>query len=125
MTQLSAADIAGMRATVAAVQLDHTCVIQRGAGGAEDPYGQRPKTWTTIYSGECHWWEDQDVEMVGGVNAVVTRERLLLPAGTDVTTRDRITSVVGYSGAALAQARDILEVVKQLNEVRLELKRVS
>lgn len=112
---LNAAEIASMRGDVDNLILDMTCDVARHTPGAEDSHGHlTPGTWAVTENNiKCHYWEQAEEELVGTPNARVTRERVLLPAGTDVHTGDRIDQVIGYDGAEVATGLDILEVLKR------------
>ncbi len=108
-------EIAGMRADVDDTVLDMTCNLQRETPGARDTHNQQtPGVWANTQTGiACHYWETDEEEMLGQPNATLTRERLLLPPNIDVTTKDRVMSVVGYDGTTIATSLDILEVLKR------------
>lgn len=111
---LSTAEIAGMRADVLNRILDQTCTIQRNTPGAADTHGKAVASWGALHTAiRCHYWEAQESELVGTPNATRTRERLVLPANTDVTTADRVTSVIGVDAAQVAGALNIREVLKR------------
>ena len=112
---LNAAQLAEMRSTVLNVQLDMVCTIQRPTPGAEDPYGQKPSTWANHLVGvACHYWEESDVENVGDPNALITKERIVLAANSDVTPNDRVLTVTGIDGVQVAGVLAIREVISQI-----------
>lgn len=123
---LTDAEIAGMRATVLDVQLDMRCLIERDLGTGEDPYGQPQSDWGVHMDNvPCHYWQEAENELVGTPNATVTRERLVLPDNTDVTTKDRVKWVEGVDDTLIAGQLDIIEVIQAINQVLLVVKAVE
>lgn len=113
-----------MRTTLNVVQLDHVCTIQRRSTSATDPDGQPIYTWANhAINIRCHYWEEAEKELHGVPNAAITRERVLLNAGVDVTADDKITSVTSYDGTVIGPL-DIEEVLVRVNDTLLECKAV-
>ena len=125
--KLTPAEIASMRATVNDTTLDMTCDIRRETPGALDSHGhETPGVWADISSDiPCHYWELTENELVGTPNATLTSERLLLPANTDVSNRDRITNVIGVDGTEVATNLDVLEVLKRPYDVLLIVRAIQ
>lgn len=124
---LNAAEISGMRGEVQRTQLDMTCTIQRRTPGAEDPHGStEPGTWANLLvSTPCHYWEIADDEIVGpSIQALVTKERIVLAANVDVTPADRVLQVIGVDGVPIAGVMTIEEVLVRLQETILAVRSV-
>lgn len=125
MPLLTDEEIAGMRGEVVATSLDMTCVIQRNTGTTRDSHNQPIANWVTLHNGiACHYWEMTEIEEVGGTNATVSKERIVLAANTDATTRDRVLSVTGVDGSVVASGLAITEVLKRINDTVLVVKDV-
>ena len=124
--RLTAGEIASMRAEVVNVQLDHTCTVQRKTNGAVDPNNNPTFTWGAHLTAACHYWTTSERELMGMTNAVITREGVVFAANTDVTERDRISSVLDNDGQELlTAARDIEQAVQELNQVVVKLRGVE
>lgn len=123
---LTAAEIASMRGDVLNVVLDMTCDIQRETPGATDSHGHpSPGVWNTVNDNiRCHYWEQAEAELVGSPNATLTRERVLLPANTAVSNKDRITNVTNADGV-IAGPLEVLEVLKRPYDVLLVVRAVQ
>lgn len=125
MRELQAWEIDSMRDTVSDVQLDHTCIIQRSSVDSIDVDGQPVFVWSEIYNGECHYWEEAEQEVVGpDAQATITRERIVLPANTQVTTADYVLSVTGYDGVIIG-ALNVKEVIQQVQHTLLLVERIQ
>lgn len=125
--KLTAAEIASMRAEVVNVQLDHTCTVQRRTAGAVDGNNVPTYTWGAhLTAVACHFWTDTERELVGVQNAIISHERVVFAANTDITEDDRVTSVLDNDGQELlTAARDVEQAVQALNQVVVRLKGVE
>lgn len=112
-----------MRSEVEATQLSMTCSIERFTVTGRDRYNHPVTEWATHLSAvPCYWWEHQEREVLGpNVNALLSKEHLVLPAGTDVTVEDRIASVTGALGETLAGPLQIRAVRIRLNDVVVDV----
>ena len=124
MPKLTAAEIAAMRAEVLDTQLDHTCTVQRRSNGAVDADNVPTTVWGAhLTAVPCHYWRDEGVELVGGQNVDIVRERIVFQANTDIRTSDRVTSVLDNDGDQLVTvALDIEDVRQDLNQVVITAK---
>ncbi|MGK2898622.1 MAG: hypothetical protein ACSLE9_08025 [Burkholderiaceae bacterium] len=129
MPRLSAGEIAAIRATVPGTLLAMTCTFSRPTAGAEDGYGNPTETWADYLPDTPCWWQERandENEIVGpNIEAVVTRQRLVLPAGTAVRTSDRVKSVIGVDGVQIAGPHDIREVIIKVAETVLILREIA
>ncbi len=125
--RLTAGEIASMRGDVVNVQLDHTCTAQRATAGAVDPNNNPTITWSTLLNAvACHYWSYTERELSGTRNAVLSHEGIVFTANTDITERDRITSVLDNDGQELlTAARDIEQAVQALNQVVVRLRGIE
>lgn len=112
---LNTLEIGRMRQDVDELILDMTCDVSRETPGAVDSHNQpTPGVWNVLSNDiRCHYWEEAESELVGSPNVTLTRERVLLPANSDVHTGDRINQVIGVDGSQVATGLDILEVLKR------------
>jgi hypothetical protein len=88
-----------MKRQRARLHMPHRCTIQRGTPATDST----PKGWSSHLTGiRCRYIEQLVEERtdLGGVR-FVRRSALLLPAGTDVTGRDRVQSVTNELGEAM------------------------
>lgn len=119
MTLLTAAEIQSMRTEVRATLLVMTCAIERLSSSGRDAYNHPVTTWAPhLADVPCYWWtEGRAEELLGpNVNAAIAKQHVVMPAGTDVTTADRITVVTGAFGETLAGPLHIRAVHKRLVE---------
>lgn len=124
---LNASEIASMRSTVTDTQLGMTCTIQRRTGATVDGYGHKAQTWAShLASLACWYWEFDDTETTGPDTVrTVKKARLIVPAGTDVQPDDRVQTVTGVDGSAVASNLNVREVIEQLGHTVLELEQVT
>ncbi len=82
------------------VGLKYLCNIERDTSAGSDAWGSpNTPTWTALASLLCHAWTSAGRESVSVDRTVVIEDRRVsLPLGTDVTERDRITSITTLSG---------------------------
>lgn len=128
MATLSSAEIAGMRATVLNTALDHVCTIQRRNQTGTDPDNQPIFEWQNHLVGiPCHYWEENEEELIEGENALLVKRRLVLEATRDISTDDRVSSITGYDGELITEPNglDIEEVIEQVNQQVLALETVE
>ena len=128
MTLLTSDEIASMRADLAGTQLDHVCTVQRRTAGAVDPNNNPTYTWSTHLDGvACHYWRADEKELTGVNSAVVSRQRIVFAANTDITDQDRILSVTDNDGDELVQGPplDVEEVLQRINDVLVTLRGVE
>lgn len=129
---LSNEEIEGMQETVSDVQLAYLCTIQRDRGGAEDAWhNPQAANWTDhLVNVRCWYWVSPGANAVrrrpaelGSPDAQIDTVNIVLPAGTDVTERDRIRDVTlgDYTGTLVAGPLTIREVRKRLNYTHLLL----
>jgi len=124
---LSASDLAGTRATVA-LRMVHTVSIER-SGVTEagtppvpvlDDYSQPVRAWAESSTADAFIAERsaREVALLTEAGAVVADLIIGLPAGTDVTTADRL-----YHDPAVCAATDdpIAEHRYQVHNVRQEI----
>jgi len=117
MRELTAWEIDRMRDTVFAVQLDMKCTVQRRTTTV-DAYEQPVTTLVDHLTDiPCHYWEESEKEVVGDANALVTQERIVFEANTDIADIDFITSVSGVDDTIVATNLNVIEVIKQINHV--------
>ena len=129
MVGFSDAEVALMREDFNKVNLTMTCTIQRFVVSGQDPDGVNVGSWQDLRIGlPCWYWEidrwRSSIEEITGpnVNASVGFPRLLLPAGTDVTTADRIASVQGvFTDGVLNVNLNIRTVLRRLYNTLLTL----
>lgn len=120
-------EIANMRAELLRVQLDMTCNLERNTPGAPDGYNQPAEAWAALQTGlRCHYWEETVVERIGNQpsTAIVALERLLLPANTDVTEKDRVALITGVDGAQVAGRANIIEVLHRELDTLLQIRTI-
>jgi hypothetical protein len=130
---LNAAEIAAMQETVTDVQLAHTCTIERDLQVEADGWGNADVPQFTDYltGVRCWHWIAPTQNAIykrppylGTPDAMVDSLNLVLPAGTDVTERDRIKEVRDADGNAVAGQLAIREVRRRLNHLHLILHEV-
>lgn len=124
---LTQAEIASVREDTFDLALDMTCDIERNTPGAPDSHNQpTPGVWAVIANDvRCHYWEEDEAELIGQPNATTTRERVLLPANTDARTDDRVMRVVGIDGAQVATDLDIREVLSREFDTLLQVRAIK
>ena len=95
--------------------------IQRNTVTPDDGYGQpSPASWTALSTTACYAWVTTgDAKHNAEVSLDASRYRAILPAGTDVTSDDRLEKVEDRIGTekfgvlyidAILQRRDHLEL---------------
>lgn len=125
MTFLTDWELAQMRTAVQAVQLDMLCTIKRRSQTGTNPLGQPEYGFVNLLVDQpCHYWEEAENEMVGGVNTIVTSERIVLAANVGVTEDDIVSSVTGVDDTVLATNLSVKEVIRQLNWTLLAVQKV-
>lgn len=120
-------EIAGMRAELLRTQLDMTCTLERNTPGSPDGYNQPAESWAPFATGlACHYWEETVVERQGmqPATAAVAIERLLLPANTVVTEKDRVALITGVDGSQVAGRANIIEVLHRELDTLLHIRTV-
>jgi hypothetical protein len=124
LSSLTEAEIAQLREDATEMSQIMTCTIERGTIASTDPDGHPVKTWAVLHENiPCWYYErerDQYVqqERTGPlVHVIDAYPRITLPANTDVTPRDRVTTVIGVDGVEVAANLDIRTVLKRLFDV--------
>ncbi len=127
MPTLTAGELALMRSDVPNTLLAMRCTFERFTAGTPDPYGGVTGTWGDYLPDTACWWaEDADEEIVGTeINALVSRQRIVLPAGTNVRTSDRVKEVIGVDGTQVAGPLDIREVLIRVAETVLIVREIG
>lgn len=127
MSTLTAAELAGMRTTVTGTELGMTAKVERPTAGAADAWGHPALTWGTLHAAvACFWYEHLEREVLGpNVNALVSRQYLVVPFGTDVRAEDRVATVRGFGGELLASNVRITEVRVRTNDIVCALEQVG
>lgn len=130
MSGLTAAEVAGMRVDVEGVALSMRCTIERLDAGSDDAYGHPTGTWETLHADlPCLLWNEdrrQDAETIGpSVGFVLGHQRLVVPANTDVTERDRVSEVIGIDGDPIAGVLAIHLVQSRITDTVLVVEEVS
>lgn len=124
---LSEQEIALMQQDTETAILIMSCTIERFRSTGVDEDGHATGVWDTLHASiPCWYWEQSNyrrfvvAEITGpNINEVDLYSSIMLPAGTDVTERDRVTEVRDSSGALIAQDLDIRNVSRMLTSVRL------
>lgn len=98
------------------------CSIERSVQ-IPDGGGGTSQSWVTSYAGlPCAWWaESGDEQVIGGQVVRRTMDRLLIPVGTVVTPRDRVTSVKDKQGDLIADGPIRIDSVNRRRD-HLELR---
>lgn len=127
MVLLSAAQLESMRAAVGATQLLMTMDVERAVPGEADPYGHPEEQWGALHTAlPCFWWEEHAREVEGpNVAVLVARQWAVVPAGTDITARDRVAAVYDAAGAVLKGPLRVRGVRPRLAETVLVLEEVA
>lgn len=114
---LNSDEIAGMRAAIINVQLDHLCDIDRKVQVNTDPNNAPVYVWETLARGEpCHYWESGESELIGTENVTITNYRLVLSANFDINNLDRINKIVNNDGTEIARLMEVRQVLTRMNE---------
>lgn len=93
----------------------HTCDIQRSTP-TQNSEGELIDSWATLKTAvPCHFsYKSEREPNAGQSGQIATRGLLLFPAGTDVTTADRIANIKYEDGTtADAGPLDIFQVLKR------------
>jgi hypothetical protein len=89
--------------------MTHRCTVQRNTsyGGGSDSWNQdAPAVWTNLATEvPCYYWYDEQSPGLvrdGDKVVPVTRRRMIVPLGQDITEHDRVLSVTDVLGNELA-----------------------
>lgn len=104
--------------------LTDRCTIQRNQGTA-DSWGQKTVSWQTLTANVvCRFWDSTGSEPVDVDRTVaVIDRRLVVPLGTTVTERDRISSVTRRGTELLDGPAHIEAVITHADHLELLLRR--
>lgn len=101
--------------------------VERGAT-VEDEYGNPgPITWGAhIAALPCWLYSRTEREVTGEKSAVIEDLRLMVPKGTDVTEKDRISAVVDRRGQAIRPGVLVIEaVVRRRDHLELDVRGIA
>lgn len=129
MVGFTDSEVALMRADYTNVNLTMRCDIERYVVTSTDPDGKPTGSWQPLHTDlPCWYWEidrwRSSIEEVSGpnINAGVSFPRLSIPAATDVTVYDRVSSVRGVaSDGVVASNLNIKTVLKRLYNTLLTM----
>ena len=108
-------------------------VIERDQSTRDSHGAKRNRTWGTLATVQCFmWWgSGRIITRVGSVQqhpeATVGLDvgGLVLPAGTDVTERDRISQILDADGNEIVGKLEILAVANFVPVVEISFRRVT
>ena len=103
----------------------HRATVQKDTATGTDAYGNpKPASWAThIASLACYYYTKTKTEIYDGdKQAVVAMQRLLVPLGTDITEKHRITAIKNRLGTSLISNPMLIRaVVKRKTHFELDL----
>lgn len=81
----------------------HRAAIERNTGTLTDDYGHpAPPTWTALNTVKCFANSRAKREVVDGDKIVTVEDlRLMVPLGTDVTEKDRVSNITDAKGTTI------------------------
>lgn len=110
------------------LSLIHRCTIERDTAPASTDGWEGTPVWQPHLTGLlCRWWVRDGREEVKDGQTVVplTETRLIVPLGTDVTERDRVTSVTYRGGTVQDGPLGIRAVLVRRDRIELALTEVG
>jgi hypothetical protein len=108
--------------------LKHLCTVERDATSTTNGWGTKaaPNWQPNATNVPCKFWATAGREDVDGDTfAAVEDLRLIVPADTDVTERDRIGDVTDRGAVALAGPTSIRAILRRADHLELVLVRIS
>lgn len=123
MTSLNASEIANMREDLQTVQLSMKCTVERFTQSGVDPDGHPIGSWETLHEDlSCWYWEATYRNILQerdgpNVQVIEAYPRLIVPALTDITARDRIASITGVDGEVIKTNLNIRTLLNRLVDV--------
>lgn len=89
------------------ISLSHVCTIERDANAAStssDGWGSSPSWQAHLSNLACRFWAVSGREQIADKDSIVgvDEQKMIVPLGSDITERDRISAAgVTYRGAAI------------------------
>lgn len=120
---LSPSEISILRQAVADITFMMRATIERWQPGPPDPLGHGSTgQWVTLYEDvPCYWWTVSEVEKLGELNVLVSRQVLVMPTTYEVKAADRVAVVIGVDGTPVARNMQVTEVQPNMLYTQLKL----